>query len=204
MFQILSQLIDERQPPLPPIYLEIFPPLLTQFYWERKGNIPALVRLLQSYLAKAGPQIVENGHLQVLRSLVPPASLLVPSASSLLVPVPASALRFPTCKCCLFWSPDLLPSGPRTLFLVHLPPLWFPHLASGSPTGPLVLQPAFLFPTCDCCLLWSAFLPCGPPTSGPPTSGPGSRECWLLVLLPACCARLLCPCKVAMLKAPLS
>ena len=49
MFQIFAQLIEVRGPgdKLPDTYLLIFPPLLTPVFWERSGNIPALVRLLQ-------------------------------------------------------------------------------------------------------------------------------------------------------------
>ena len=49
VFQIFSQLIELRSGPgpLPAIYLQIFPPLLMPIFWERSGNVPALVRLLQ-------------------------------------------------------------------------------------------------------------------------------------------------------------
>ncbi len=49
MFQIFAQLIEVRGPgeKLPDAYLLIFPPLLTPVFWERSGNVPALVRLLQ-------------------------------------------------------------------------------------------------------------------------------------------------------------
>lgn len=42
----------------------IFPPLLNPMFWERPGNIPALTRLLVSYLSKAGQEIVAGGGLQ--------------------------------------------------------------------------------------------------------------------------------------------
>ena len=47
MFQIFAQLIELRPAPLPESYMQIFPPLLTPLFWERSGNVPALVRLLQ-------------------------------------------------------------------------------------------------------------------------------------------------------------
>lgn len=47
VFQIFAQLIEARTPPLPAIYSQLFPPLLSPTFWERSGNIPALVRLLQ-------------------------------------------------------------------------------------------------------------------------------------------------------------
>lgn len=48
------------------MYLTIFPPLLSPAFWERPANVPPLVRLLQAYLAKAGPQVVAGGHLPPL------------------------------------------------------------------------------------------------------------------------------------------
>lgn len=42
-------------------YMMIFPPLLNPMFWERPGNIPALTRLLVSYLSKAGQEIVAGG-----------------------------------------------------------------------------------------------------------------------------------------------
>ena len=54
VFQIFAQLIETRPPPLPPAYMAIFPPLLSPLFWERPGNVPALVRLLQvCYACKA-------------------------------------------------------------------------------------------------------------------------------------------------------
>lgn len=63
VFQILSQLVELRPQPLPPSYLVIFPPLLSPVLWERSGNVPALVRLLQAYLARAPAEVVTSGHL---------------------------------------------------------------------------------------------------------------------------------------------
>lgn len=47
MFQVFAQLIELRSKPLPPVYMQIFPPLLSPVFWERSGNVPALVRLIQ-------------------------------------------------------------------------------------------------------------------------------------------------------------
>jgi exportin-2 (importin alpha re-exporter) len=41
----------------------MLPGLITPMLWERQGNIPALVRLLQAYLLKGGRQIVQANHL---------------------------------------------------------------------------------------------------------------------------------------------
>lgn len=97
MFQIFAQLLEVRPPgsPIPEAYHAIFPPLLTPTFWERSGNVPALVRLLQAYLARAGPDVVSRGYLQAsvgsaaqglqagrppsLQVLLPPGLFLRPS-----------------------------------------------------------------------------------------------------------------------------
>ena len=71
VFQIFAQLIELRPAPLPAMYMGIFPPLLSPVFWERHGNVPALVRLLRAYLAKAASEIVAQGHLQARTSLWP-------------------------------------------------------------------------------------------------------------------------------------
>jgi hypothetical protein len=65
VFQIFAQLIELRTAPLPELYMTIFKPLLAPLFWERPGNVPALTRLLQAYLIKAGPQIAQQGLLEV-------------------------------------------------------------------------------------------------------------------------------------------
>eukprot|EP00850_Spirogloea_muscicola_P008170 SM000043S15798 [mRNA] locus=s43:232850:238627:+ [translate_table: standard] len=64
VFQILALLIEIRSPPLPQGYMAIFPPLLTPLLWQRSANVPALVRLLQAYLQKAGQDIVAGRQLE--------------------------------------------------------------------------------------------------------------------------------------------
>mmetsp|Transcript_33790 Transcript_33790/g.100617 ORF Transcript_33790/g.100617 Transcript_33790/m.100617 type:complete len:935 (-) Transcript_33790:308-3112(-) len=66
VFQVFAQLIELHSKPLPAVYMQIFPPLLSPVFWERSGNIPALVRLIQAYLCKAGDEIVMGGHLMAL------------------------------------------------------------------------------------------------------------------------------------------
>jgi exportin-2 (importin alpha re-exporter) len=64
VFQILAQLLEFH-----PIggglgrYDDLFSPLLTPALWERKGNVPALTRLIQAYLTKAAPQLAQAGFL---------------------------------------------------------------------------------------------------------------------------------------------
>lgn len=67
VFQILAQLIEIHNPPLPSTYIATFPPLLNPTLWQRSANVPALVRLLQAYLQKASQEIIRAGQLnQVL------------------------------------------------------------------------------------------------------------------------------------------
>lgn len=55
VFQVLAQLLEYRPAGsgLGHAYEGLFPPLLSPALWERKGNVPALVRLLQAYIRKA-------------------------------------------------------------------------------------------------------------------------------------------------------
>ena len=53
------------------VYMMMFAPLLTPIFWERPGNIPALTRLLVSYLSKAGQEIVSGGMLHAGLSMHP-------------------------------------------------------------------------------------------------------------------------------------
>lgn len=64
VFQMLSQLAEVRQPPLPGAYSAIFPALLAPMFWEQPANVPALVRLLQAYLEKSSEEIVQSSKLE--------------------------------------------------------------------------------------------------------------------------------------------
>lgn len=64
VFQIFSLLIETSPTPLNPFYMSFFPNLLLGVMWERRANVPALVRLLQAYFFKAGSQIVANQQLE--------------------------------------------------------------------------------------------------------------------------------------------
>lgn len=74
VFQIFAQLIESRSTAssngtavqLPETYYTILPPLLTPLFWERPGNIPALVRLVEAYLTVSAPEVVTRGHLQAV------------------------------------------------------------------------------------------------------------------------------------------
>lgn len=58
VFQILSLLIDyHTSGTVPDTYMALFPHLLAPALWERPGNIPPLVRLIQAYIEKGAKQI---------------------------------------------------------------------------------------------------------------------------------------------------
>lgn len=65
--QLLAQLIEINRPPLPTTYMQIFQLFLSPESWQKKANVPALVRLLQAYLQKAPRELTQEGPLsQVL------------------------------------------------------------------------------------------------------------------------------------------
>lgn len=64
VFQLLSQLLELRPAgQLPASYQSLLPSLLTPTLWQSRGNVPALVRLLQAYLIKAAPTMVSNNQI---------------------------------------------------------------------------------------------------------------------------------------------
>jgi len=63
VFQIMSLLLELHEPPVPGTYMNLFPHLLAPVLWERPGNIPPLVRLLQAFISKGGEKISEPDEL---------------------------------------------------------------------------------------------------------------------------------------------
>ncbi|KAL8254111.1 hypothetical protein R6Q59_032332 [Mikania micrantha] len=63
-FQLLAQLVDLNRPPVPPHYMQIFDILLTPDLWDKSANVPALVRLLQSFLQQAPNELNRDGRLR--------------------------------------------------------------------------------------------------------------------------------------------
>ena len=57
VFQIFSQILELRTPPLPELYSPLFGGILTATLWERQGNVPALNLLLVAFIRKA-PELV--------------------------------------------------------------------------------------------------------------------------------------------------
>jgi len=74
VFQLLAQILEFRPEGagLGEAYTSLFAPLLTPTLWERKGNIPALSRLLIAYLSKGPNELVLHllGILGVFQKLV--------------------------------------------------------------------------------------------------------------------------------------
>lgn len=64
-FQLLSQLLELRDAGqgLPQSYQNLLPSLLTPALWQSRGNVPALVRLMQAYLIKAAASMVANNQI---------------------------------------------------------------------------------------------------------------------------------------------
>uniref|UniRef100_A0A8C1YMD1 Exportin-2 n=1 Tax=Cyprinus carpio TaxID=7962 RepID=A0A8C1YMD1_CYPCA len=57
VFQVMSLLLEIHTSSIPSSYMALFPHLLQPVLWERTGNIPPLVRLLQAYLEKGAATI---------------------------------------------------------------------------------------------------------------------------------------------------
>lgn len=67
VFQILSQMLElHTTQELPASYTALLPSLLTPALWQSRSNVPALVRLLQAFLAKGGDEFVTASTLQSL------------------------------------------------------------------------------------------------------------------------------------------
>ncbi len=77
VFQIFAQMIEKRSAaaptaPIPEAYMQLLLPLLTPHFWERSGNIPALGRLVRSFIRSSPKQIEPHvqGILGVFQKLV--------------------------------------------------------------------------------------------------------------------------------------
>lgn len=53
----MSLLLEMHKNEIPTSYMALFPHLLQPVLWERTGNIPPLVRLLQAYLERGANTI---------------------------------------------------------------------------------------------------------------------------------------------------
>lgn len=73
VFQILSLLMEVHSTSVPDTYMALFPHLLAPVLWERPGNIPPLVRLIQAFIMQGARQIEGeklNGLLGVFQKLL--------------------------------------------------------------------------------------------------------------------------------------
>jgi len=74
VFQLLAQILEFRPEGagLGDAYTSLFAPLLTPTLWEKKGNIPALTRLITAYLSKGPNDLVPHllGILGVFQKLI--------------------------------------------------------------------------------------------------------------------------------------
>ncbi|KAJ9088941.1 importin-alpha export receptor [Entomophthora muscae] len=68
VLQLLGQMLDFHTPeaPLPQLFLNLFGSLLQPALWEVRGNTPALVRLLKSYVIKNTTYVSEEGNLKAI------------------------------------------------------------------------------------------------------------------------------------------
>ncbi|KAG2385935.1 hypothetical protein C9374_003084 [Naegleria lovaniensis] len=64
VFQLISQLLSIRQPPLPQAYLGLFPNFLSANLWESEGNVPGLVAYVATFITKAPQELAKNNQLQ--------------------------------------------------------------------------------------------------------------------------------------------
>ncbi|KAJ3066560.1 Exportin-2 [Podochytrium sp. JEL0797] len=64
VFQLMAQMLAiHTEAGIPDTYKQMLPPLMTPLLWESHGNIPALVGLLESYLAKGPSELIQAGQL---------------------------------------------------------------------------------------------------------------------------------------------
>lgn len=64
VFQLLALLLESNPPaPLPQRYKDLITPLLNPTLWESRGNVPALVRLLQAIMARGADHFVQNNQI---------------------------------------------------------------------------------------------------------------------------------------------
>ncbi|KAI5820061.1 Cse1-domain-containing protein [Pyronema omphalodes] len=61
VFQLLALILEiNPSAPLPPRFNDLIPSLLNPALWESRGNIPALVRLLQAYMSRGAQEFVKD------------------------------------------------------------------------------------------------------------------------------------------------
>lgn len=61
VFQLYALLLDVRPAPLPDFYVGLLRPLLDATLWSRTANVPALTRLLRTYIKKVSGRRCADG-----------------------------------------------------------------------------------------------------------------------------------------------
>lgn len=69
VFQVMSLLLEIHTSSIPNSYMALFPHLLQPVLWERAGNIPPLVRLLQAYLEKGAATIASSAADKIVSNI---------------------------------------------------------------------------------------------------------------------------------------
>lgn len=70
VFQVMSLLLEMHKNEIPSSYMALFPHLLQPVLWERTGNIPPLVRLLQAYLERGANTIASAAADKIVSCIV--------------------------------------------------------------------------------------------------------------------------------------
>lgn len=70
MFQLFAALLEANPSgTLTAYYVSLVQPILSPELWASKGNVPALVRLLSSLIARGASQMAESGQLQSILAI---------------------------------------------------------------------------------------------------------------------------------------
>lgn len=77
VFQVMSLLLEIHVDSIPSSYMALFPHLLQPALWERAGNIPPLVRLLQAYLEKGSSTIASSAADKIVSDDHPTSNILL-------------------------------------------------------------------------------------------------------------------------------
>lgn len=77
VFQILAQMLESHTATLPDAYRSLLGVLLTPAVWAQRGNVPALVRLVNAFLAKDAARMEAEGQVKTVVAIV--QSRLIPS-----------------------------------------------------------------------------------------------------------------------------
>ncbi|KAK9054992.1 hypothetical protein SSX86_026071 [Deinandra increscens subsp. villosa] len=69
-FQLLAELVDLNRPPIPPFYMRVCDDiLLVPLVWNKSANVPALVRLFQSFRQQAPNELNSNSKVRLRKAL---------------------------------------------------------------------------------------------------------------------------------------